>query len=329
MPDITENTSGSSPNSVTLDSASNIHRSEIQLRGVTQSRNATQKRWASDRIRIWPELRVLAFDRHSQLVAKENCDSERIDAFEKLCVAAIVECANGKSGFGILCEDPHGTGAVDESYGRDLWIARSVITTKPGSIEINSALGKNIEGLVEWPLNHIVKVQCQALNIKEEENWVEQITQLKKVFSVSRAEQLEFMLEIADPRHGNFEAPSITRTIQGVYDADIFPDLWLLEPMRTRAQWQEVCDAIVSNDPHTRGILISANDASQNELSLCFANFPQRSLIKGFSVGREFFCDLAHSWLARAITDQEAIEDIVSYFSDHCDGWARAELEGS
>jgi 5-dehydro-2-deoxygluconokinase len=322
-----EDTSGSSPHNVTLDSVSNIHGFGVSTGEVTPSRNSTQKRWASDRIRNWPELRVFAFDCRLQLATTENAESARIDAFEKLCVAAIVEVAEGKNEFGILCDDPYGTGAIDASFGGDLWIGRSAAIAKSGRTTLDTTLGENFEGLVEWPLNHVVKVQCHSPFADNKETWVEQIAQLKKAFSSSRTEQLEFMLEIVYPHHGNFEEQTIVNTIQDSYDAGIFPDWWLLEPMKTRDQWQEVCDAIVSNDPHTRGILISANDASQNELSLCLANFTQSSLIKGFSVGREFSCDLAHNWLANAITDQEVIEDIVSYFSGHCDAWARAKRQ--
>ena len=60
--------------------------------------------WATNRAGEWPAMRVFAFDHRSQMEEMEGATPERIGAFKRLCLRAALRVADGRQGYGILCD---------------------------------------------------------------------------------------------------------------------------------------------------------------------------------------------------------------------------------
>ena len=74
------------------------------------------------------------------------------------------------------------------------------------------------------------------------------------------------LLEIIPSKVAACDDDTAARVIERFYEIGVFPDWWKLEPMTSRAAWQNACDAIRRNDPYTRGIVVLGLDAPAKEL---------------------------------------------------------------
>ncbi|MDI6838147.1 MAG: DUF2090 domain-containing protein, partial [Rhizobiaceae bacterium] len=82
------------------------------------------------------------------------------------------------------------------------------------------------------------------------------------------------------------------------------------------------------NDPYARGIVVLGLDAPAAELEESFALAARFDLVKGFAVGRTIFGDAARGWLAGAVTDAGAVEEMAARYSSLCAVWDKARAKG-
>ena len=94
-----------------------------------------QVHWATNRHLSWPELRVFAFDHRSQMEALAGATPKKIGQFKELCLQATQAVADGKSGYGFLCDSRLGQNALFRSANTGLWTGRPV--EWPGSRPLN------------------------------------------------------------------------------------------------------------------------------------------------------------------------------------------------
>ena len=109
-----------------------------------------QIHWATNRSRAWPSLRVFAFDHRAQFeemardcsavpdrgaaerIVRDGRDgledtavTARIGAFKRLCLEAALRVADGRDGYGVLCDGRLGRDALYAAAGTGLWIGAS------------------------------------------------------------------------------------------------------------------------------------------------------------------------------------------------------------
>ncbi|MDH3660874.1 MAG: 5-dehydro-2-deoxygluconokinase, partial [Alphaproteobacteria bacterium] len=110
--------------------------------------------WATNRRGDWPVMRVFAFDHRAQfekMADEAGAPRERIGAFKSLCLDAALDVADGRPGYGILCDERLGRKALHRAAGSGLWIGRPV--EKPGSRPLRLEIGQDFgSALAEWPL---------------------------------------------------------------------------------------------------------------------------------------------------------------------------------
>ncbi|TKT82547.1 5-dehydro-2-deoxygluconokinase [Aquamicrobium sp. LC103] len=286
-----------------------------------------QVHWATNRSGDWPQMRVFAFDHRLQM--EEMADAagvprERIGAFKLLCFAAAQRVADGRHGYGVLCDGRLGTDALHRAAGSGLWIGRPVEWPGSRPLMLEPEIGPDYGGLVEWPLEHVVKVLCLYHPDDDAGTKARQEDVLRRLFAAARRNRLEMLLEIIPSKVGPCDDRTAAGIIDRVYEIGVYPDWWKLEPMRSPAAWQAACAAIERNDPHTRGVVVLGLEASAETLEECFSVAGRFDLVKGFAVGRTIFADAARRWLAGEIGDEEVVSDMASRYEALCRVWDRA-----
>ena len=286
-----------------------------------------QLHWSTNRSGDWPDLKVFAFDHRMQLETiadQAGVPREKIGDFKLLCLKAVERVAQGRAGYGLLCDSRLGRDALFRAAGQGLWIGHPVEWPGSRPLQLEPELGPDFGGLSEWPLEHVVKVLCFYHPADSAEMKAAQEATVIRLFAAARRNRLEFLLEVIPSKVGPVGDDTTAAIIQRFYDIGIYPDWWKLEPIRSAAAWGLVCDTITRNDPHTRGIVVLGLDAPAAELHQSFALAAQHDLVKGFAVGRTIFGDAARAWLGGHITDAEAVDDMAGRYQALCSVWEQA-----
>ncbi len=285
-----------------------------------------QLHWATNRSKAWPSLRVFAFDHRAQLedIARDcGAATERIGAFKHLCLEAALRVAGGRDGYGILCDGRLGRDALYAAAGTGLWIGRPV--EKPGSRPLRVEIGDDFgSALAEWPAEQVVKALCYYRPDDAEDLRAEQEATVKRLAEASRANGLDFLLELIPSKFGPVDESTTAAVIERFYAIGVFPDWWKLEPMVSDAAWGKACAAIDAHDPHCRGIVVLGLDAPFEELRASLRVAAGHDLVKGFAIGRTIFGEVARAWMAGRVADDEAVERMAGNFSRLCEVWDEA-----
>lgn len=285
-----------------------------------------QIHWATTRRGDWPTLRVFAFDHRAQIeeiAAAVGAGPERIGRFKELCLAATRRVAEGRSGYGILCDPRLGGDALMAAAGSGLWIGRPV--EKPGSRPLELEIGRDFgSALAEWPLEHVVKVLCFYHPDDPPETKARQEEVVLRLAEAARANGLEFLLEIVASKAGPLDDDTTARAMARFYDLGVKPDWWKLEPLRSQEAWARACAVVDARDPWCRGIVVLGLGESEDGLRESFALAARHARVKGFAVGRTIFADAARAWLAGEIDDDAAIADMEGRFARLCAIWDEA-----
>jgi 5-dehydro-2-deoxygluconokinase len=283
-----------------------------------------QIHWATNRGTSWQAVRTFAFDHRMQLEAMAGYTPARGGAFKQLCLDAALRVQAGRPGYGILCDNRIGRAALHRASGSGLWIGRP--TELPGSrpIEVEPELGIDLGQLAEWPRDTVVKLLVFAHPDDDAATRARQEDVVKRLWTASRRNNLEFLLELIPSKVGPVDDGTTATLIQQFYDAGIYPDWWKLEPFTTEAAWAGVAAAINRYDAHTRGIVVLGLDAPQDALAESFALAARQPLVKGFAVGRTIFADAARAWLAGDMSAAQAVDHMADRFGQLCAVWDSA-----
>ncbi|AUH64430.1 bifunctional 5-dehydro-2-deoxygluconokinase/5-dehydro-2-deoxyphosphogluconate aldolase [Paracoccus zhejiangensis] len=274
----------------------------------------------------WRQCRVFAFDHRAQLEEMPGYTPARGGAFKRLCLQAALQVQGGRPGYGILCDSRIGRDALHAASGTGLWIGRPAEWPGSRPLALEPELGPDCGGLQEWARENVVKLLCFCHPEDAPELRAEQEATVRRLFTAARRNGLEFLLEIIPSKSGPVDDRSTATLIRQFYAAGIYPDWWKLEPMTTRAAWQNAIDAIESHDRHTRGIVVLGLDAPEEELAASFevaAGFP---LVRGFAVGRTIFGAVARAWFEEDLSDAEAVAEMARRYGRLCDIWDKARL---
>ncbi|MBA4491722.1 5-dehydro-2-deoxygluconokinase [Paracoccus sp. S1E-3] len=272
----------------------------------------------------WSTMRVFAFDHRQQLEEMAGYTPAKGGAFKELCLKAALQVADGGRGYGILCDNRIGRAALHAASGSGLWIGRPCEWPGSRPLELELELGPDCGGLQEWAREEVVKVLCFCHPDDDAAMRARQEAKVKELFTAARRNGLDFLLEIIPSKVGPVDDMTTAALIGQFYAAGIYPDWWKLEPMQTRAGWQNAIDAIEAHDCHTRGIVVLGLDAPEAELAASFrvaAGFP---LVRGFAVGRTIFGAVARDWLAGTIGDEAAVAQMAVRYARLCEIWDAA-----
>lgn len=302
-------------------------RRDVVTAALRQDAELEQIHWSTNRLDDWPELRVFAFDHRVQLENVAGADAEKIGAFKELCVQVTKQVAQGRAGYGLLCDGRLGRDGLFQAVGQGLWIGRPVELPGSRPLEFEDEIGLDCGGLSEWPLSHVVKVLCFYHPDDTDEMRASQEASIQRLFQASRRNRLEFLLEVIPSKVGPVEDGTTAQIIQRFYDLGVYPDWWKLEPMQSADAWQQTCDAITRNDAHTRGIVVLGLGESLALLEKSFAVAAHYPLVKGFAVGRTIFAETAAAWMQGQVSDADAVMTMAAIYTQLCDTWDAARKQ--
>jgi 5-dehydro-2-deoxygluconokinase len=271
----------------------------------------------------WDKLMALAFDHRVQfeeMADRLGVSRDKIGPFKRLAVRAAAKVADGRPGFGILCDGKYGQESLFDAMGRNFWIGRPV--EDPGSRPLRFEQGRDLGSqLVEWPVTHVVKCLCfyhpddpEALRLEQEET-------LLALHEASRTIGRELLVEIIAGKHGELQDDTISTVLARLYSLGVKPDWWKLEPQATAAAWENIEAVVRDNDPWCRGIVMLGLDAPEEDLVKAFELAAAADLVKGFAVGRTIFATAAERWLAGQIDDVTAVDDMAARFATLVHAW--------
>jgi 5-dehydro-2-deoxygluconokinase len=280
--------------------------------------------WATTRRRSIPSLRALAIDHRSQLEAMEGATPERLTAFKLLAVKAATRVAAGRPGFGMLLDDKYGRDALFATGAeKDFWVAKPI--ELPGSRPLRFEFSQDIGSrLVEWPVDHCIKVLCFYHPDDPADLKAEQLEKLRAAHDAARKIGREILIEIIASKAGPVDDQTMARALGELYDAGLRPDWWKLEPQESPAGWEAVDAMIEARDPFCRGVMLLGLDAPQDQLMQAFTIAKAARTVKGFAVGRTIFGDAARAWLMGRIDDEAAIADMAGRFAALVSAWEEA-----
>lgn len=274
-----------------------------------------QLHWATNRHGDFSSVKTFAFDHRLQLEEMDGYTLEKGERFKELCLDAALKVQDGQPGYGILCDNRIGRRALHRATGSGLWIGRPAELPGSRPIEFEPELGEDLGQLREWARENVVKLLVFCHPDDDEKTAKMQIARVKRLFTAARRNGLEFLLEIIPSKVGPVDDETSATLIQAVYDAQVFPDWWKLEPFKTAAAWQNAVEAIERNDPRTRGIVVLGLDAPEEDLAASFALAAKQPLVKGFAVGRTIFGDAARAWLKGDMTDDAAVTQMAERYT--------------
>ena len=303
----------------------------VQNPALRKDRDLEQIHWATNRRKRWAEVRAFAYDHRLQLEQTPGATPEKISAFKELCLDATLEVADGRAGYGLLCDSRLGRTALYRAAGKGLWIGRPVEWPTSRPLTLEPEIGADFGGLAEWPLEHVVKVLCFCHPDDAPDMRAQQEDVVQRLFQACRRNRLEMLLEVIPSKVGPVDDYSTAKLISRFYDIGIYPDWWKLEPMQTARAWEVTCAAIAQRDPHVQGIVVLGLGQSEAELAAAFKLAAAHPLVKGFAVGRTIHGDVGRDWMAGKIDDKTAVAKLVANFRRMCNHWdqARAGLGGT
>jgi 5-dehydro-2-deoxygluconokinase len=282
--------------------------------------------WATTRRRDIPKLMALAIDHRSQLedmAAGDPSKLERLSIFKVLAVKAAAQVAGGRDGFGMLIDDKYGRDALYAAAALpNFWVAKPIELpgSRPLQFEFTQDLGSR---LVEWPVDHCIKVLCFFHPGDSQDLKNEQIGKLRSAFDAARKVGRELLVEIIAGKHGELRDDTVARALTEIYDAGIKPDWWKLEPQANKGAWAAIDKVIAERDPYCRGVILLGLDAPIAELEAGFGAAKTARSVKGFAVGRTIFGDVARSWLDDKLNNEEAVAEMAKRFKALVEIWER------
>ena len=279
--------------------------------------------WATTRRGSYPTLMALALDHRSQVedLAQDAATLKRIPDFKVLAVKAAQRVAAGRPGFGMLLDDKYGHKALFAAgAGKGLWVAKPIELpgSRPLKFEFSQDLGSR---LIEWPLEHCIKVLCFYHPDDPADLKAEQTAKLITAFEAARKVGREILIEIIASKAGPLGNDTAARALTELYAAGLKPDWWKLEPQASEVAWQAIDGVIKRNDPYCRGVVLLGLEAPIETLKQGFAAAKTAPCVKGFAVGRTIFADAAKRWLAGEIDDEAAIADMAQKFGALVEIW--------
>ncbi|WP_224702078.1 bifunctional 5-dehydro-2-deoxygluconokinase/5-dehydro-2-deoxyphosphogluconate aldolase [Devosia aquimaris] len=282
--------------------------------------------WATNRRRQIPSLMALAIDHRSQLEDMAGGDAKvlaRIPAFKALAVQAALRIADGRPGFGMLLDDKYGRDALFAAGSLpDFWIGKPIELpgSRPLKFEFSQDLGSR---LVDWPVDHCIKVLCFYHPDDDAALKQQQIETLRTAYEAARRIGRDLLIEIIAGKHGVLGEDTIARAMTEIYDAGLKPDWWKLEPQTSAAAWAAIDTVIETRDPWCRGVVLLGLDASHEALEAGFTLARGSRSVRGFAVGRTIFADAARQWLAGNLSDDAAVDDMAQRFGALVAVWER------
>ena len=286
-----------------------------------------QLHWSTNRRKSFDNLFTLAIDHRVQFkkLAEENeKQKEDIAVFKSMALEACLEAQKTEhENVGILLDEEYAESSLHAASDHDIWIGRPI--EKAGVFPLELTEEPDIGSrLANWPVNHCVKVLAPLRNDDPKDIYEHQVKLLSQLAQACRLTNHELLLEIITKRNDKACSPEqILSLMQKLYEDNIYPDWWKLEPIENVEFWSKANNIIQQFDPYAQGIIVLGMDAPSDKLASVFDLCKNYKHVKGFAVGRSIFFETARKWFGNKITNQQAKDEMFNKFTTLIKLWKR------
>jgi 5-dehydro-2-deoxygluconokinase len=243
---------------------------------------------------------------------------------QQLAVEAVARIAAQRGGYGVVLDGADAIAARRHDVHENLWVARSVHCEGERPLEFEST-GSLATTLMEWPIDVTVSCQCHYHPDDSEELRNAEERNLLRLAVACRAQGRELLLWITAGQPLARQADAVARVLERMYELDIRPDWWQLEPQTEGAAWARCAEVIARHDTHCRGILVSAPPDETTALLALAAATPA---VRGFIAGGSIVGAVTAAWLAGQLSDEAAVESVAKRFAALVEIWRAARDPG-
>ena len=286
-----------------------------------------QLHWSTNRRKSFDNLFTLAIDHRVQFkkLAEENeKQKEDIAVFKSMALEACLEAQKTEhENVGILLDEEYAESSLHAASDHDIWIGRPI--EKAGVFPLELTEEPDIGSrLANWPVNHCVKVLAPLRNDDPKDIYEHQVKLLSQLAQACRLTNHELLLEIITKRNDKACSPEqILSLMQKLYEDNIYPDWWKLEPIENVEFWSKANNIIQQFYPYAQGIIVLGMDAPSDKLASVFDLCKNYKHVKGFAVGRSIFFETARKWFGNKITNQQAKDEMFNKFTTLIKLWKR------
>ena len=286
-----------------------------------------QLHWSTNRRKSFDNLFTLAIDHRVQFkkLAEENeKQKEDIAVFKSMALEACLEAQKTEQeNVGILLDEEYAESSLHAASDHDIWIGRPI--EKAGVFPLELTEEPDIGSrLANWPVNHCVKVLAPLRNDDPKDIYEHQVKLLSQLAQACRLTNHELLLEIITKRNDKACSPEqILSLMQKLYEENIYPDWWKLEPIENVEFWSKANNIVQQFDPYAQGIIVLGMDAPSDKLASVFDLCKNYKHVKGFAVGRSIFFETARKWFGNKITNQQAKDEMFNKFTTLIKLWKR------
>lgn len=223
---------------------------------------------------------------------------------------------------------------VDEEFGADILRKAKKIgavtaftSEKSGQkvfdFEYGSDFGKHILNFRTDYAKVLVRY-----NIANKKDNLIQLRRLKKIDNFCKAKKISFMFELLVPatekqKSKSYDSklrPALTvKAIKEILKFGITPNIWKLEEMPTKKDWQNVIKAINSGSR----IVMLGRAGTKQQVKDWLKTASQFKEIIGFAIGRTIFFKPLENYRDKKITEKQAVEEIAREFEGFIKFWEK------
>ncbi|CRX38857.1 PfkB family carbohydrate kinase [Estrella lausannensis] len=253
-------------------------------------------------------LCFLTFDQigHFEELARKHRRSETsIAKFKDLIYQAFLRTAATAhhATLGVCVDNCHGEEILAKALAHHYSIIRTV------DEHTKKVFEEHPYGLIRsWPRKEIVKV---LLNLRDGELPSSDIRWMQRLFEAVEETGHQLLVEIYD-KERNGREERVLAAINSLYQQDIHPTLWKLQPSFDLDGWRHIEQTIDKHDKQA-GILVLGDRRPLKELAKDLKGLKESiHKVKGFAIGRSLWQHVAEHWFEKRISD-EMVESEVAY----------------
>ena len=294
-------------------------------RALRHDRQLEQVHWATTRRSDLPTLRIMNCTGTAELKAAVSGESRRnLPAFQSLCLKAVLSVARSRPGYGIILDSETGRRALFEAASSDLWIGRQASREDSDYLSEDLNLGTDLGVLTEWPLEHVLHLQCLCHASNQTKQWLAQLNDLQRIFALARRLRLETALQLSPADSSDKCDDSCVDSIERLYSHGIFPDWWALASSLEVSTFRHANETIQTHDPNCRGVLSADYSLGTNFHVSDGQESTDHTLARGFLNDPNQLAPLAKCWANESLGDADVIEQLVVCFSEACSRFNRS-----
>jgi len=230
-----------------------------------------------------------------------------------------------KKSVGILIDEEFGSKIFRKA--KKLGVLTLLAAEKSGQKIFDFEYGKNFGKHILKFKPDYSKVLVRYNPANKRENKI-QLKRLKKLNDFCKNRKIGFLFELLVPPSGkqkNYDRkirPKLTvKAIKEIRKFGIEPDIWKLEAMPNRKDWQKIIEAIKYKNKKAARIIVLGRAGTKKQVKNWLKIAHSFREIIGFAVGRTIFLQPLKNYRNRKITKKQATDRIAKEFSEFIEYW--------